>query len=152
MALTDAERSKVALLLPGVQAKYLQYRRHAEAEGIRECVTQTYRTVQQQHKKVAQKRSTNLIGWHPLRRGIDRFIWDPIAQRWDNEAIKIDLYLKANRIAETHGFRQIGFNDDGTKRILTGNIWDPFHIEWRHPWDTLVAAIEAEAPELLATA
>jgi hypothetical protein len=75
-------------------------------------------------------------------------MWDPVKARWDDAVRRPDLYLSANRIAERHGFRQIGFQLDGTKRYIGSGIWDPYHIEHRGEHASLVAAIEAEAPEL----
>ncbi len=110
--------------------------------------------------RVAQGRSANRVGWHPLGRALDRQLYDAKRQAWDDEALRIDLYLSANRLAEQYGFRQISFNPDGSKKLITvikmvsgkpveKKIWDPYHIEFRGDYHNLKEAIAAEAPELL---
>lgn len=146
--MTDHERVLLDLLLPEVRAAYLDYRASVEACGLKECVIVTARSTHDQIQKVQQGRSTQKVGWHQLRRAIDRQIWDPAKGAWDDTARRADLYLQANRLAEQHGFRQIGFHEDNGKRYIGSGTWDPFHIEWRAPWASLAGALESEAPEL----
>lgn len=146
--MTDHERVLLDLLLPETREKYLVYRLILESHGLRECVIVTARSTFDQIKKVQQGRSALKVGWHQLRRAIDRQMWDPQKSAWDDAARRLDLYLQANRIAAAQGFRQIGFHEDGSKRYIGAGTWDPYHIEDRGTWASLAAALEAEAPEL----
>lgn len=153
--MSPAEQARIEALEPATRAAYLAYRKDLDGRGIRECATVTTRAVANQLAKVKAGLSANKIGWHQLNRGIDRELFDAKANAWDNEAHRIDLYHIAARLAEVHGFRQIGFNPDGSKCFIEtvkngkkSKTWDPFHIEYRAPYATLAEAIEAEAPEL----
>lgn len=149
---TPEEQLRLAELRPEVLLAYQAYRAECEGQGIRVFAIVTYRSPELQKLKHAEKKSTQDVGWHQLRRAIDEQIWDPASKRWDHKAMRTDLYLRRARIAQKHGFRQIGFSVSGAKNYIgeKQSTWDPFHIEFRAPHLTLAAAIAEEAPELVA--
>lgn len=146
--MTEAEL--IGLLEPTTRERYQQYRRDLAAVGIEERAIVTFRSPAVQAQKVVQNKSTMTIGWHQLGRAIDRQLKS--GGKWDDKAEDVKLYLRAARIAERAGFRQIGFDSTGRKRFLktrTGQaFWDPFHIEYRGSYPSLIAAIRKEAPHL----
>lgn len=149
--MTDRELSLIAELLPDVRAQYMRYRAHLGDIGIEEMVIKTSRSRAEQQAKFEEGKSSNPVSWHELRRALDRWLRWTGSHTWDSKAANHHLYLKANRLAEAHGFRQIGFTPDDKVRILHGSsgpYTDPYHLERRDPHQTLAAAIAAEAPHL----
>lgn len=144
---SDREQQLFMELLPDVRAAYSRYRAECRTKEIMCRLTETYRPQKKQAEHHAAGRSTLSVGWHQLRRALHEVIFvDGVA---DMNGKHIDLWRKRARIAEAHGFRQLGFKPDGSKKYV-GKNWDVYHLEYRSPHETLVAAVEAEAPELRA--
>lgn len=147
MSLTDKETKLADELLPDVRAAWWRYRAECRTKGIICRLTETYRPIEKQSEHLKAGRSTLAVGWHQLRRALHEvIIIDGIA---DMKAEHLDLWRQRAKIAERHGFRQLGFKPDGSKMYIgKGKSWDVYHLEYRAPYDTLVAAVDAEAPKL----
>jgi hypothetical protein len=149
----DTEAAKISRLRPEVSALWEKLKAKAAAAGLEIRAISTVRTIDTQKLLVKLGRSAAGISWHNLGRAIDFQVKDPATGKWDDLAVRRDLYLKVARLAEGMGFRQLGFNPDGSRRVLKtadGRTFeDPYHIEYRAPHATIAAAIKAEAPELL---
>ena len=147
MSLTLREEQLLALLLPDVRAAYMRLRATMRTEGIETRVTETYRPISAQAAHVKAGRSANPVSWHQLRRALHELVY--VDGKADLAVKHRDVWLRRARLAEAHGFRQIGFKPDGSNMYIgKRKTWDPYHLEYRQPHETLVAAIEAEAPEL----
>lgn len=144
--MTDRERSLLEKLEPSTRAAYMLYRAGLAASGIQARAIVTHRSRADQEAKHAAGRSANKVGWHELDRAVDEQLLNPATGAWDDQALAVPMWRARARIAEQHGFRQLGFNQDGTKRYIKGPkgpIWDPYHIEYRHPFATLAEALRA---------
>jgi hypothetical protein len=148
----DTEAAKINRLRPEVAALWERLKALAASKGYEIRALGTVRTIDTQKLLVKLGRSAAGISWHNLGRAIDYQVKGPDG-KWDDKAIHRDRYLAVNRMAESLGFRQIGFHPDGSRRILKtpdGRTFeDPYHIEYRGPHPNITAAIKAEAPELL---
>jgi hypothetical protein len=147
LVISARERARIAALAPDVQAAYAAFLADASSQGLRIFTGRTQGSVAQTARNKAAGRSGVDVSWHDLDppRAIDIQVKDAAGKAIASpkSASEIALYLRAVRIAESHGFRQIGFNADGSKRFLRSGAWDPYHIEFRGPYRTIAAAIEA---------
>lgn len=145
--MTDAQLALIARLIPDCQAAYKRYLGSLWSLGIEERPIVTYRSPAEQLAKYNQGRSSNKgPSWHSLRRAIDRQL-RRIGGEWDAEGKDLGMYRDANFTAEREGFRQLGFNEDGSRRWIKtpkGKVSDIYHIEFRYPYETLEEALKAE--------
>lgn len=143
---TSSEEKRLSELEPTTQAKVRELLGRLHERGISVYVGQTVRTAAEEKANVeAGKTSAGLkYSWHELRRAVD--LRPAVNGQPDYE--NVDLYREIAFEAEGMGFRQLGFNADGSKRIIVNaqgkGIWDGGHIEWREPYETLAQAVEAE--------
>jgi len=140
------------LLKPDAQAAFKRYRADLNAAGIEVRLTETMRSSAKQADLFREGTKTaNKVSWHQLGRAWHEIIIDPNTGKLDIAAKCLDLWRQRAKLAEKHGIRQLGFNADGTVRYIKtpkGKAFDPYHLEFRGKHPTLVAAVEAEAPEL----
>jgi len=143
MSLLEKEQQLLSLLLPEVRAQYMRLRAEMRTAGIYTRLTETYRDLKKQAEHLKAGRSTLAVSWHQLRRALHEVILvDGVP---DMKIKHRDLWLKRARMAEAHGFRQIGFKPDGSNWYIgKGKSWDPYHLEYRAPYDTLAEAVAAE--------
>lgn len=150
--MTDADHARAEHLHADARAALERQVAEAEAAGLKVAVGQTYRGRAEQAALWAEGTKTaNPVSWHELRRAWHLHVIDPATGKRDIDAKRIDDYRHLAFIADKLQIRQLGFNADGTVRYIKvgkGKSWDPFHFEWRHPHESLLAAVKAEAPEL----
>lgn len=148
LVLSAQERARIDALAPDVRRVYLDFLREAAARGMRLRTGRTQGSLVKTAKHRAEGKSSVSVSWHDLDppRAIDVYVRDPETGKVitsPKTAREVSLYREMSRLAEEYGFRQIGFNRNGSKRYLSSGAWDPYHIEYRGPYATISAAIAA---------
>lgn len=151
VTLTTTDESRLAQLQPDVEAAVRAVIADAVSAGFAVKVGQTLRTSAQEKIQIDAGRTsaTQTHSWHQIGRAVDLYVIDPTTGDVCYKGQRPDLALQLARFAEARGFRQLGFNADGSPRYINGKkgpIWDVGHIEYRAPYGTLAQAIAAEGP------
>lgn len=151
VALTTTDEQRLAQLEPVTQAQVRALISELAGQGIGVKVGQTLRSSAQEKALIeAGKTSSSLkVSWHQLGRAVDLYPLDADG-RPDLSGKNLVAIRAIADTAEGMGFRQLGFNADGTKRIIQsakGPIWDSGHIEWRAPYDSIAQAVAAEGEQ-----
>lgn len=122
------------------------------SRGFRPYCGQALRTPRQQQAAIAAGTTSKgqKLSWHFLGRAVDFRRRHPDGTEdtttGGNDDFWRALYLEATNL----GLRSLAYHADGTKFLLNGTLWDAGHVEARGDHETLVEAVKAEAPELLA--
>jgi hypothetical protein len=152
----DVERARVDQLHPDARAALMSWLAECETKGYRISIGQTVRTRSEQLDLWKEGTKTaSPVSWHELKRAWHFYLLDSFGKRVvDGKRIKdawMPHYLWCAREAEKVGCRQLGFRSDGKPRYIgKSKFWDPFHLEFRGPFETLAEACRAEAPNLVA--
>jgi 3D (Asp-Asp-Asp) domain-containing protein len=150
VTLTSTDEQRLAQLEPVTQAQVRRLIDELAARGIQVKVGQTLRDSAQERALIEAGRTAGSlkVSWHQLGRAVDLYPIDPDTGKWDRDGNRVDLFLEMARTAESLGFRQLGFNADDSKRLITNangdEIWDGGHIEWRAPYGSITEAVAAE--------
>jgi hypothetical protein len=119
------------------------------AAGVGVYVGQTLRSSAQEKAAIDSGHTSGSlkVSWHQLGRAVDLYPLDD-AGKPDRTGTNLDAIRAIAMTAEAIGFRQLGFNSDGSKHILHNAdgapIWDSGHVEWREPYATIAEAVAAE--------
>lgn len=150
VVLTSTDEQRLSQLEPVTQEQVRGLIAELANQGIQVKVGQTLRTSAQEKAAIESGHtSANLkVSWHQLGRAVDLYPIDPDTGKWDRDGNRVDLFLSLARTAESLGFRQLGFNADDSKRLLTSangkKIWDGGHVEWREPYGSIAEAVASE--------
>lgn len=149
--LSSSETARMDQLQDEPKQKLLELIGTLADQGIRVYVGQTLRTAAEEKSNVDKGVTSAGLqySWHELGRAVDLYPVDPDTGKADYAVKRLDLYIAMHAAAKAAGWRGIAFEADGvTRHYLTNSkgkkIWDGGHLEWRSPYPTLVAAIDAE--------
>lgn len=150
--LSPGELARLDTLIPPARAAHDTLIAAMTARGLEPFIGQCGRTPAQQQAAIAAGTTSahQHISWHELGRAVDfraRHADGSEDLTTNNEPFFRALFEEAGKI---EGMRSLAYNADGSKLLLNGHTWDAGHCEFREPFGTLVAAVKAEAPELLA--
>ena len=149
--LSPAELARLDTLIPVARTAHDALIAAMTARGLEPFVGQCGRTPAQQQTAIAAGTTSahQHISWHELGRAVDyraRLSDGSEDETTRNETFFRALFEEAGKI---DGLRSLAYNADGSKILLNGVTWDAGHVELRTPYATLLAAVRAEAPELL---
>ena len=149
--LSPAELARLDTLIPAARTAHDALIAAMTARGLEPFVGQCGRTPAQQQAAIAAGTTSahQHISWHELGRAVDyraRLADGSEDETTRNEAFFRALSEEAGRI---DGLRSLAYNADGSKILINHVTWDAGHVEYRLPYATLIAAVKAEAPELL---
>lgn len=142
--LSAAEQKRLSALAPDVRAKLLELISNMKTKyDISLSIGRTQGSIAATMLNKAEGRSSVSVSWHDLTppRAVDMYVKGTLGA--DTKAKDEKSYRLLAIEAEALGFRQIGWNKDGTKRYLSSGAWDPFHLEYRGPYGNIAMAIEA---------
>lgn len=149
--LTSSETARMDQLQDEPKQKLLELIGTLADQGIRVYVGQTLRTAAAEKSNVDKGVTSAGLqySWHELGRAVDLYPIDDNTGKPDYAGVRLDLFSAMHAAAKAAGWRGIAFEADGTTRHYLTNskgkkIWDGGHLEWRSPYPTLVAAIDAE--------
>jgi len=148
VTLTSTDEQRLAQLEPVTQEQVRGLIAELANQGIRVKVGQTLRSSAAEKAVIESGHaSANLkVSWHQLGRAVDLYPLDADGKP-DLSGEDLDVVRAIAMTAQSLGFRQLGFNGDGSKRIIQGTngpIWDSGHIEWREPYGSIAEAVQAE--------
>lgn len=125
--------------------------------GFREpYIGSTYRSPSEQREAV-ERGTTNrkqYLSWHLIRRAVD--IRDRLPSGLGDQSTRNELFFLALwEEATMAGCRSLAYVKDHGGHpvklyINNGKVWDAGHVEYREPHRSLLDAVQAEAPHLLA--
>jgi hypothetical protein len=152
LGLSVGEIVRLGTLIPPARAAHDALISAMIARGLTPFIGACARTPAQQAAAVTSGHSSKneKIDWHELRRAVDyraRLGDGSEDMTTHNEPFFRALYDEAQKIP---GMRSLAYRKDGSKLLIDGHLWDAGHVEYRAPFGTLLAAVQAEAPELLA--
>jgi hypothetical protein len=150
--LSPDEIDRLRTLIPDALAAIQALIQAVRARGFEPYIGQCGRTPAQQQAAIDAGTTSEhqRISWHELGRAVDfraRLADGSEDTTTHNEPFFRALYEEACKIP---GLRSLAYHADGSKILLNGHVWDAGHVEYRAPFSTLIAAVKAEAPELLA--
>lgn len=147
-------------LAPAARPWFEALIRAMQADGYSPFIGQVHRSPAQQRQAIADGATSahQVLSWHglvapdgtPASRAVDfrrRLLdggEDPTTSGPDD--FWRALYKHATAIP---GMRSLAYRADGSKLLLNGKTWDAGHVEFRAPYATLLAAVQAESPHLL---
>jgi len=145
---SNSAQARIAKLLPQVQEALYATIDGLQSQGIDVHVGETLRTESQQQSIVQGGASATNRSWHRLGRAIDVYPINPDTGEPDLAGKRTDLFIALHKEAMSHGFTNISFNADWTKRFITtnkGKIWDGGHIQYTEglTWDQAYAQYNA---------
>jgi len=134
--LQATEAARRDALTPDTRAAWDTLRQLAAERGIELYLGDTIRDDAAQRAAFESGASTiSTRGWHHTGRALDFRVIDPANGQVDRAGKRVDLYREVARLAEGLGFRQIGFNLDGSVRKLKradgSTFSDLGHLEYR---------------------
>lgn len=149
--LSPAEYARLDTLIPPARAAHDTLISNMIARGLEPFIGQCGRTPAEQAAALAAGTTSahQVLSWHELGRAVDyraRLADGSEDETTQNEPFFRALYIEAVKL----GLRSLAYNADGSKLLLNGHLWDAGHVEFRDPYSTLMVAVRAEAPELLA--
>lgn len=149
--LSPGEVARLDTLIPPARAAHDTLIAAMTARGMEPFIGACARSEAQQAAAVASGASSKneKVDWHEIRRAVDyraRLADGSEDLTTHNEPFFRALYEETQKIP---GMRSLAYHADGTKLLLNGHTWDAGHVEYRLPYATLLAAVQAEAPELL---
>ena len=147
--LTTSEQTRLNNLEPETRGKVSDLITSLQGDGLTVYVGQTLRTPAQEKAAIDSGHSAvKTHSWHELGRAADLYPVNPDTGKADLNGTRLDLFWQMQQRAMELGFRQIAFNDDGSKRYITNSagkkIWDGGHVEYRGPYATIAEAVAAE--------
>lgn len=152
--LTSTEEKRLSQLETETQVAARGLIQELHEAGIEVVVGQTARTKAQEKELIeAGKTSGTLVhSWHELGRALDLYPALPNGQPdYDPDEEGLERYRTMHRMGEAWGFRNIAFNADGSKRLITNSkgkkIWDGGHMQFQGPYTTIAQAWAAEGSE-----
>ncbi len=130
--LDDKSMKKLDWLLTQVKPKVIEWAARCSAEGLVIRLGDTFRGEAAQNKAyMGGKSGSSGKGKHWTGRALDFVLKNPKTGKFDysaNSATMKPLYTKAGQIAESIGFKWLGY------KVLTSGdgkpFQDPYHIEW----------------------
>jgi len=149
VTLTSSETQRLEQLEPVTQEQVRGLIAELERQGIGVYVGQTLRSSAQEKALIDAGRTAGSlkISWHQLGRAVDLYPLDASGAA-DRSGTNIEAIRAIATTAEQLGFRQLAFNADGSKRLITNAegrpIWDSGHIEWRAPYGSIAEAVATE--------
>jgi hypothetical protein len=149
VTLTSSEADRLEQLEPVTQEQVRGLVAELERQGVGIYIGQTLRSSAQEKALVDAGRTAGSlkISWHQLGRAVDLYPLDADGKP-DRTGTNLEAIRAIASTAEALGFRQLAFNADGSKHLLTNaegrKIWDSGHVEWRAPYDSIAAAVSAE--------
>lgn len=128
-ALTAAERSRVALLVPSAR-RALERLRAAVARrtGVQLYVGQTWHSQEVSDKGFEEGRSATRQDWHQTGRAVDVRV--VVGGKQDLRVEHPDLYEAMGAVARELGWRWLGLGMI-TNPETGASFSDPYHLEWR---------------------
>jgi hypothetical protein len=147
--LTSSEEDRLLQLEPATQAQVRALLVELTGQGIGVYVGQTLRTSAQEKAAIDSGHTSGslTVSWHQLGRAVDLYPLDGDGKP-DRTGANLDAIRAIAMTAEAMGFRQLGFNGDGSRRIIHNAagapIWDSGHVEWREPYGSIAEAVAAE--------
>lgn len=150
--MTSAELARLDQLRPEARPFFEALLRAMQSRGYDPFVGQVLRTPAQQQAAIASGATSKhqTLSWHFLGRAVD--FRRRLANGGEDQTTSgpDDFWRALSEEAEKCGLRSLAYHPDGTKILLNGVTWDAGHVEYRGDYADLVAAVTAEAPELLA--
>lgn len=150
--LSPAETARLDTLIPPARAAHDTLIAAMTARGLEPFIGQCGRTPAQQQAAIDAGTTSahQVLSWHEIGRAVDYRA--RLADGSEDVTTKNEAFFQAlsEEAGKIDGMRSLAYNADGSKLLLNGHLWDAGHCEFREPYGTLVAAVRAEAPELLA--
>jgi hypothetical protein len=150
---TSAELARLDQLCAAARPWFTALIQAMQSHGYDPFIGQVLRTPAQQQQAIAAGTTSKhqILSWHFLGRAVDFRRRLPGGTEDQTTSGPDDfwrtLYEEASAIP---GMRSLAYNADGSKLLLNGVTWDAGHVEFRGDYPTLVAAVQVEAPHLLA--
>ena len=150
--LSPEELARLDTLIPTARAAHDALIAAMTDRGLEPFIGQVGRTPAQQQAAIAAGTTSahQHISWHEIGRAVDYRA--RLGDGSEDMTTHNEPFFRAlaDESAKIDGMRSLAFNADGSKLLLNGHVWDAGHVEYRAPYATLIAAVKAEAPELLA--
>lgn len=152
--MTRAELARLAQLTPETRLRAERVIDHLRARGYNCFIGQTRRDAAQVAATVKAGRSSATLkhSWHELGRAVDLRL--RIANgivSYDTSPASEPFYRALQEEAEREGMRCLAYRKNGEKLWLKtkkGRIWDPGHIEYRAPYQSIEEAYAAEGQKV----
>lgn len=150
--MTPAEIDRLAQLTPETRGLVQQVIDRLGVLGMDVFVGATRRTLAEvEASRLAGRSSaTQTRSWHELGRAADlRPRKADGGPNYDTSPASFPFWRALYREATALGLRSLAYNPDGTVMLLKtvqGARWDPGHVEWRQPYDSLRVALASEPP------
>lgn len=152
--MTSAELARLDQLRPESRPKFEALIRAMQRRGYDPFIGDVLRTPAQQQAAIANGTTSahQTLSWHFLGRAVDfrRRLADGSMDQTTSGPD--DFWRALYEEATALELRSLAYHADGSKVLLNGRLWDAGHVEHREPYETLVAAVQAESPGLLGNA
>jgi hypothetical protein len=142
---STGELVRLGQLEPEVRARLEQLAARMLTAGVRLYFGSGLRTLAQQEKLLAKKRTTTLNSWHRARRAMDVYPIDAATGKPDTTARNEAAFRLMHREWAKLGGTGLAYKPypDGRKNVIAGMGWDAGHLEYHGPYPNAVAAIQA---------
>jgi len=150
MNLTPAELARMQRLTAETRERIWRVIDGMAERGYDVFVGSTARTVEEVSKAVAAGRASRGMShdWHQLGRAADlRRRKATGGPNFDQSPASEPFWRALYETATAQGLRSLAYRPDGSKLIIhgaKGDIWDSGHVEYRHPYATLIEALATE--------